>query len=1152
MEKNHVKQRLLKGLMLKKFLTIMKLTTFLTLLTFLEVSAVGFSQSSKISMDFKNQSLEEIFTYIEQNTDYSILYKNDLIEDAGLKSGNYSDKEVLDVLTDVLKDEHLSYNIKGKIILIVPNDSNPTIINQTEIKVTGNVSDDNGQPLPGVTVVVKGTTVGTITDLNGNFSIATAGNASLEFSFIGMDPQTIEIDGRTSINITMQETTVDVDEVVVVGYGVQKKSVVTASIAKVSSDDLKNVAPVRIDNALKGLASGVTVTTSSGQPGASSQVRIRGIGTINNSDPLYIVDGMPIDGGIDYLNPNDIQSVEVLKDAASGAVYGARAANGVILITTKNGNKGKVKVSYDFSRGWQTKWNKRDVLNASQYAVMINEGLVNSGEAIRYQDPYALGEGTDWQDLIFYDNAPVENHQISVSGGSNNVLYYFSAGYYKQDGIVGGNFDRSNYERFSVRSNSTYNLLNTEDRNFLNKFSAGINVAYTRIISKGIGTNSEYGSALGGSIAFSPLLGLYEEDQDAAGAAHPNAVRDPKNGLIYTIAGDDYNEMTNPVAQLALPGEINNSDKFVSTFWGELTIWDNLKLKSSFGTDLAFYGTDGWTPKYYLGKSSYSDFSKVWSSMNRGLTWQVENVLSYSKEIGGKHNLQVLLGQSAKKNTGRTLGGSNKYLVEENGDKANIDFTTGTAANGDQTVYGGAWSPHTLASFFARLSYNYAEKYMLQATVRRDGSSNFGPGKKYGVFPSVSVGWNVTNEEFMRSRPDWFASSKLRASWGKNGNENIGAFGYTSLTSTGNNYAFGAGEGTLVNGTKASGLANTLLAWEESEQTDLGLDLGFFKNALTFTIDYYAKKTKGMLMTMPIPSYVGESKPTGNVGDMKNSGVELDLTYQFKVSDWKFRIRGNASYLKNELINLGNADGFSNYDTYANVGTISRAENGLPFPFFYGYKTDGIFQNWAEIDSYVNDQGSLIQPKAVPGDVRFKDITGDGSIGDDDRTMIGKGMPDWTYGLNLNVNYKGFDFSMMLQGTVGNDVYDATRRTDLRYINLPSYMLSRWTAEGTSNTIPRFSFSNNNGNWLSSDLYVKNGEYMRIKNVTLGYSLPKQLVEKAFITNLRFYVAAENLFTFTKYEGFDPEISSGGTSLGIDRGIYPQARTYTAGVNLSF
>ncbi|MBN1181405.1 MAG: SusC/RagA family TonB-linked outer membrane protein, partial [Bacteroidales bacterium] len=758
-----------------------------------------------------------------------------------------------------------------------------------------------------------------------------------------------------------------------------------------------------------------------------------------------------------------------------------------------------------------------------------------------------------WQHEVFNYNAPIQNHQLSISGMSDRSNYYISAGYLKQDGIVGGNYDRSNYERLTLRLNTTYDLFDIKERrNYLNNIKIGVNTAYTRSNSRGITTNSEYGSILGSAIAFSPLLGIYEEDQDVAAALYPTAVRNPDNDLIYTIAGSDYNEITNPLAQLTLPGDKGNSDKLVSNFWAEITLWDNLKFKSSFGTDLSFWGNDGWTPKYYLGQSNKAENSSVWSSMNRSLVWQLENVLSYEKTFLQNHNIQVMLGQSAKETTGRNIGGSNKYMVEEDPDRANLNFTTGTSSNGDQTVYGGAYSPHTLSSLFGRLSYNYDERYMLQATVRRDGSSNFGPGNRFAIFPSVSLGWNLTNEEFMKNRPEWLTSIKMRASWGKNGNESIGAFGYVVLTSTGNNYVFGSGDGTLYNGTKPAGLANADLRWEESIQSNIGLDLGFWNNSLTVTADYYVKKTDGMLMKMPVPSYVGESKPTGNVGEMENSGLEFELSYRFKVADCSFRISGNTSYLKNELINLGNDEGFSNYDYYQNVGTISRAENGNPFPYFYGRKTNGIFQNWDEVNEYLNDDNELIQPNAAPGDVRFVDINKDGVINDADMTNIGNGMPEWTYGFNLSIEWKGFDFNMMLQGTAGNDIYDATRRTDISYINLPSYMLNRWTGEGSSNKYPRFTFSDDNGNWLSSDLFVKDGSFMRVKNIQLGYTLPQILTKKADISKLRFYVSAENLLTFTRYEGFDPEISSGGTSLGIDRGVYPQARVFTFGVNISF
>lgn len=1022
--------------------------------------------------------------------------------------------------------------------------------------VTGKVTDENGEAMPGVSVQLKGTNTGAITDSEGNYSLQNVtNNAVIVVSFIGYATQEITIGSQTTINVRLAPDLKALEEVVVIGYGTQKKSVVTAAISSVSAQDLANVAPIRIDNALKGLTSGVTVTSSSGQPGAAPQVRIRGIGTINNSEPLYIVDGMPIDGGIEYLNPTDIASIEVLKDAASGAVYGARAANGVILVTTKSGSTGRIKVDYGFSYGWQNPWRKLDVLDATQYAIMMNEGYVNSGQPIPYADPYSYGKGTDWQDKVFNKNAPIVNHQLSVSGANDKVNYYISGGYLKQEGTIGGNYDRSNFERLSLRSNTLYKLLDNQSRNFLNKFSLGMNVAYTHINSTGIGTNSEYGSVLGSAIAISPILGVYADNPAATQALYPGrTLITDSEGRMFSVPGINYNEITNPLAQLTLPGGKDYSNKFVSNFSGELTIWDNLKFKSSFGTDLAFWGSDSWTPIYYLGQSNNTTYSSVSSSMNHGFVWQVENVLSYDKQFG-KHNIQVIAGQSAKKTTGRTLGGYNRHLVEEDPDKANIDFGTGTQANGDRNAWGAAWRPNSLASLFARASYDYNEKYMLQATIRRDGSSNFGPSNRWAVFPSFSVGWNITNEEFASAFPAWVSTAKLRFSWGKNGNQNLPAGSYEALTSIGNNYAFGSGQGTITNGTKPSITPNPNLKWEESVQTDIGADFAFFNGAVTLGVDYYKKTTNGMLIQMPVPAYLGESSPWGNVGKMENKGFELDASYRFKAGDWNFRVSANATHLKNTLVNLGNSEGYRNLDGYAQVGTITRAENGFTYPFFYGYQTNGIFQNQAEINSYVNGEGDLIQPNAVPGDVRFVDRSNNGSIGDEDRTMLGKGMPDWTYGGSINVGWKGFDLGIMMQGTQGNSVFAYTRRADIPAMNLPAWMLDRWTGEGTSNTIPRFTAfatADKNNNIWSSDLYVKNGSYFRVKNVILGYTLPSSLTRKAFINSLRIYASAENLLTLTKYNGFDPEISSGGTSLGVDRGVYPQSRIYTLGFNLSF
>ena len=1021
-----------------------------------------------------------------------------------------------------------------------------------QLTVKGNVKDATGEPVIGASVLVKGTTNGTITDFDGNFELPNVeSDASIEITFVGYLPQTLKA-SSSSLNVILKEDTKTLDEVVVVGYGVQKKSVVTASIAKVSADDLSASSPVRVDNALKGLASGVTVTSASGQPGAAAQIRVRGVGTINNSDPLYIVDGMPIEGGLDYLNPNDIQSIEVLKDAASGAVYGARAANGVILVTTKSGKEGRTKVTYDFSYGWQSAWKKRDVLNATEYATMMNEGAINAGLAPTYADPASYGVGTNWQKEVFNDNAPVMSHQVSVSGASEKVSYLLSLGYYTQDGIVGGNFDRSNYERLTLRSNNQYVVFDeSKNRNWLNNLKITSNLSYARIKSKGIEANSTWGSPLGSALSMSPMLSPYVDgEQEKAQLDYLSGQADyvkqyGPNGklLMVPVAFGNYQEMNNPIANLLLPGDKNWSHKFVANFSAELQLWDNLKFKTSYGVDLAFWGKDGYTPIYYLRNGQSQTFSSAYSEKRDGTVWQLENVLMYDKTID-KHSFSVILGQSAKKTSGSFLTGSRNHITNYN--RPYIDASTGLSENGDRNSTGAPTVKATLASMFARLSYNYDERYMFQFTIRRDGSSRFGSNNHYATFPSFSAGWNLTNENFMKARPEWLTNTKIRFSWGKNGNENIGNFQYIALTSSGNNAIFGNGENVVI-GVKPSQLANPDLKWEESEQYDGGIDFGFFNNALTFSADYYVKKTNGMLMTMSLPAYVGEAIPMGNVGSMKNSGLELEAAYKFKVSDWNFRVGGNLSYLKNELIEYGNEAGWANLDGFQGTGTISRAQNGKPFPYFYGYKTDGVLQNQAEADAYNGKYGTAL----VPGDVRYVDVDKDGAITEDDRTDIGKGMPDWTYGFNINVAWKDFDLSMMWQGTIGNDIYDATRRIDAISSNLPSWMLNRWTGEGTSNRILRY-VQGDGYNWQSSDLLVYDGSYLRLKNIQLGYTFPKSLTRKVFVSSLRVYVAAENLLTFTKYHGFDPEISSGGTSLGIDYGVYPQARTWTVGFNLAF
>ena len=1047
----------------------------------------------------------------------------------------------------------------------------------------GVVVDDQNEPVIGASVVQKGTSNGTATDFEGNFTVSVDAGSTLVISYIGYVTQ--EVKAADHLKVVLKSDQKLLDEVVVIGYGVQKKSVVTASIAKVSADDLDGKTRLRAEDALKGMAAGVNVTSSSGQPGAKSMIRIRGVGTINNSEPLYIIDGMPTDqNGMESVNPGDIESIEVLKDAASGAIYGARAANGVILVTTKKGKIGKASINYNFSYGWQSAWKKRDVTGATDYAILQNERYVQNGMAPLYADPYNLidangekivGFGTNWQNLLFNDNAPIMQHDVSISGASERINYYLSLGYFSQDGIVGGNYGQSNYDRLTIRSNNQFNLFDaSKERKFLNKLDLGANLSYMRVHNTGIDSNSTWGSPLGSALYLAPTLPVTLKGEKGQQMIDHYAQYDlykDANGDPYTIPGyiGSYQEQNNPIAMMQGNPQKNWSHKFMPKFSIDLQLWDELKYHFSYSAELSFWGYEGATLQtYYLSGNSNSDHTQATSYKGNNSTWQVENTLTYDK-IFGKHTIGVVLGQSALKTKGDELGGSHWNLI--NTDKPSINYTSGgsleisTDANGKMTgakslvgVWGGPYTQHRLSSLFARLSYNYDERYMAQFTIRRDGSSRFGSNNKYGTFPSLSVGWNIMNESFMKPTNSWLNNLKLRASWGKNGNDNIGDFAYTTLTASGgsSNYYYGQ-TASMVYGSKADRLANEDLKWEESEQTDIGLDFGFWHNKLTFSVDYYVKKTNGMIIDMPIPSYVGEKRPLANVGDMENSGWEFEVSYKWNIRDARFAVKGNASYLKNKLKNIGNDTGFLNYgiSQFSDGGT--RAQNGEPFPFFYGYKTAGIFQNMAEVNAYTNASGALIQPDAKPGDFRFVDVNGDGTITSDDRTNIGNGVPKWTFGLNFDAEWKGFDLGVFFQGVSGVDVFDATYRQDIASGNYPTWVLQRWTGEGTSNTVPTLG---NSKNWVVSDMYVHDGSYLRLKNITIGYTLPRKLTQKVGISRLRIYGRAENLITWTKYWGFDPEIGAGFDNdsqmhkteyTGVDYGVYPQARTFTVGVNVS-
>ncbi|WP_418893616.1 TonB-dependent receptor [Limibacterium fermenti] len=1145
------------------------------------------SSAQKVSLNFNNQYLKTVLESISQQTGYSLAYSKEVVNVDAVVSIRVNQRELANVLEELLSPRNLGYEIKdGKIYILYEAPRQEGVaaatagVRQDPVgqQISGVVTDENGDPIIGANIVVPGTTTGTATDVDGRYSLTVPRGSVLRFSYIGYLEQEFTITDQTTLDVRLEEDVETLEELVVVGYGVQKKSVVTAAISKVTAEELNTNRPSRVEDALKGKVSGVQITQSSGQPGSDSKVRIRGIGTVNNSDPLYIVDGMYVEGGINYLNPTDIQSVEILKDAASAAIYGARGANGVVLVTTKSGQSGKPVVNYDMSYGWQNPWKKKEVLNAQEYMIIMNETDINDGIAPRYNREAfaAAGAGTDWQDETFYYNAPVQNHQVSISGGAERIQYFLSAGYFDQAGIVGGNYDKSNYNRFSLRSNTTYKVFEVKDRSFLNNVTLGVNVGYSRSKSTGIETNSEYGSILGSALTFSPLVPVYADDATAEAilARYPYAVKD-KNNRVFSLPPDGFQEIANPVGMLNQPfSGKNNDDKFVGTFWGEIDLLPGLKFRSNYGVDLAFWGYDTYTFPYFLATQGKDvKFSTVQSEMNRGIRWQLENYFSYAKTFNDVHNLSFVLGQSASKYTVRQLGANDRDLLELDPLKANIN--SAIADRKEERAWGGTDGHNGIrtASYFGRVDYNYAERYMVQATVRKDGSSNFGPTHKWGTFPSFSLGWNLTNEAFMENRPDWLDYLKLRFSWGKNGNDRIGQFLYAAMLDGGQNYYFGGGykvnqgdpsklgeiSGNMQYGSSPAAIPNPDVKWEESAQTDIGFEARFFRSALTFGFDYFKKKTIDMLMLQPIPGYVGQSAPIANVGDMENWGLEFEASWKHRIGNVNYFVNANASLLRNKLIKLGNATGEEIYQDAgaSGVGSYVKGKNGLVFPYFYGFQTDGIFQNQAEIDAYVNAKGEKIQPSAQPGDVRFVDQLvnneKDGIISDADKVKIGKGAPDWTFGLTLGADWKGFDTNLFFQGTVGNDIFDFSQRGDIPAMNRPGWILDRWHGEGTSHKIPRMTAKNPNSNWRSSDLYIKDGSFLRLKTVQLGYTLPAQLTQKISVQRLRIYVSAENLLTFTKYDGFDPEIASGNyTTIGVDRGIYPQSRTISFGANISF
>jgi TonB-linked SusC/RagA family outer membrane protein len=1005
--------------------------------------------------------------------------------------------------------------------------------NAQVLQVSGVVkSSDDGQPLPGVSVTVKGTTTGSNTGLDGKYVLNIPGNSVLVFSFIGMKTQEINVNNRSVIDVVLSSDVTAIEEVVVVGYGTQKKSLVTGAITKISGTELKKATDMRVTQALQGKTAGVVIASNSGQPGDQISVRIRGTGTNGDAEPLYIVDGLPMSGaGIDFLNSADVESIEILKDAASSAIYGARGANGVVLITTKTGKKGtKMTVSYDGYYGIQNPWRKLTLLNSTEYIMLTNEAAVNGGLAPKFSagDIAGFTANTDWQDEMFNYNAPKQNHSLSFSGGNDKIEYSSSFNVFKQDGIVAKG--KSNFEKYAYRLNTvgTFGFLRV-----------GGNLNLASIASKGIATNDYFGNGLAQAINMPPIIPVKFSDGSWA---------TPES---YSIG---LQEISNPVALLSYLNSKTRTYKLIGGVFAELDfgqlypVLKGLTFKSSFGGEMAFVVNDTYTPLYNLDAMHFTIIDKASKSFDKYSSWNFENVLAYDKTFD-VHHITLMAGTTGYKNTYENLWGTKSDVIFDDFAHSYIDNATDPlSANA-----AGGYSEHTVASLFGRLNYDLMGKYMLTATIRRDGSSRFGAQNKYGYFPSASLGWVVSKENFMSNTSSYIDMLKIRASWGQNGSENIGDFGYTSIIGNQSIYYFGDSK-TQYNGTQPNRIANPSLKWETSEQANLGIDLTTLKSALTVTLDFYVKTTKDWLVTAPVPMLVGNSAPIINGGSVRNSGIEADLTYRKQLGKIFMTASVNGAFNKNKVLDIKNAEKrLQGGDGGFGQSGILFAEVGTPMGVFYGVKTAGIFQTQTEIDAYLNSTGGKIQPKAKPGDIKFIDSSGDGSISDADRVQIGSPYPDFTGGLNLNFEGYGFDMNIFFYTALGQEIYEATRRYDMNGTNYRADWLNRWTGEGTSTYYPRVTFVDDNQNMKTvSDFFVHSGSFARLRNFTLGYSLPKSITDLVKINKVRVYVAAENLFTLTKYKGYDPEIGGGVFSNGIDKGIYPQPRTFMTGLNITF
>lgn len=971
-----------------------------------------------------------------------------------------------------------------------------------QITVQGVVKDQTGETVIGASVMEKGTTNGTITGIDGDFSLNMSPNGTLVVSFVGYKTQEVQVKGQKQLQVVLSEDAEMLDEVVVIGYGTMKKSDLTGAVSSIGNKDIKDSPVSNLGQAIQGKISGVQIVDA-GKPGDNVSIKIRGLGSINNCDPLVVIDGVPTDLGLSSLNMADVERLDVLKDASATAIYGSRGANGVVMITTKRGTEGKGKLAVSANYSFQNATNVPSLLNAAQYAELSNDMMVNSGRNPNpeWANPSELGAGTDWMDELLRTGV-MQNYTVSYSGGNEKSHYYVSGGFLDQSGIV----KSVNYRRFTFQSNSDAQVLKWL------KFSN--NITFSADTKKSGSYN------IGDALKALPIYPVKNEDGSWSG---------PDGNSEW------YGSTRNPIG----PTELNKSQtdgyNFLANLTAELTFTKWLKFKSTFGYDAKFWFIDNFTPKYNWKPTPTEETSR-YKSDNKSFTYLWDNYFLFDHTFAEKHRVGLMAGMSAQWNTNDYLNAQKNVFMFDNVHEMD---------NGEEMyAIGGNETEWALLSYMARVNYSYEDRYLLTATIRRDGSSRFGKKHRWGTFPSVSVAWRASQEKWF-PKNDYINDLKVRAGYGVTGSQaSVGNYSYLASYNT-SVYPFGISSGNQT-ALVSSTLANPYIHWEEVAQTNIGFDASLFNSRVMFSFDAYLKETRDMLVKASIPITSGFEDTTTtytNAGKVRNQGIEMSLHTINLTGELGWETNLTATYNKNKIKDL-NSD-VPYYINQINNSYVTMLAKDYPINVFYGYVTDGLFQNQSEVNTHA------VQPGAEPGDIRFRDLNNDGVINDSDRTVIGNPNPSWLFSMNNSLSYKGFELSVFLQGIAGNKIYNANNIDNTGMAaayNQTTDVLKRWQGEGTSNSMPRAVFGDPNQNTRVSDRFVENGSYLRLKNITLSYTFPKQWLQKTQIENARLSLSCENVATITGYSGFDPEVGIN----GIDQNRYPISRTFSLGLNFNF